>query len=79
LPFGKKEITLKSILDSSFRYTSSSKTDLKKTFARIRRQQKEELALQAKAADEARNKILTIDQVRMMSASTGRPFSIVNR
>ena len=30
---------MKSILDPSFRYVSSSNTDLRKTFARIRRQQ----------------------------------------
>jgi len=35
---------MKSILDRSFRYTPSSRTDLKKTFARIRR----ELHLEAK-------------------------------
>jgi len=29
---------MKSILDPSFRYTPSSKTDLRKTFARIRRE-----------------------------------------
>jgi hypothetical protein len=31
---------MKSILDPSFRYRSSVHTDLKKTFARIRREQK---------------------------------------
>lgn len=30
---------MKSILDSSFKYTPSSQTDLRKTFDRIRRQQ----------------------------------------
>ncbi len=30
---------MKSILDPSFRYVSSGNTDLRKTFARIRRQQ----------------------------------------
>lgn len=36
---------MKSILDSAFKYTPSAKTDLRKTFARIRREQraKEEL------------------------------------
>jgi hypothetical protein len=29
---------MKSILDPSFRYTSSAETDLRKTFARIRRE-----------------------------------------
>jgi len=31
---------MKSILDPSFRYVSSSNTDIRKTFARVRRQQK---------------------------------------
>ncbi len=31
---------MKSILDKSFRYTSAVDTDLNKTFARIRREQK---------------------------------------
>ena len=32
---------MKSILDPTFKYTSSAKTDLRKTFARIRREAKE--------------------------------------
>jgi hypothetical protein len=32
---------MKSILDPTFRYTSSAATDLRKTFARIRREQAE--------------------------------------
>ena len=31
---------MKSILDPSFRYTNSVETDLKKTFARVRREQR---------------------------------------
>lgn len=31
---------MKSILDPSFRYTNSVETDLRKTFARVRREQK---------------------------------------
>jgi hypothetical protein len=37
---------VKSILDRSFRYTPSNETDLKKTFAKIRREQR----LQARKA-----------------------------
>lgn len=37
---------MKSILDPTFRYVPASKTDLKKTFARVRR----EMAAQAEAA-----------------------------
>ena len=40
---------MKSILDPSFRYRSSAETDLAKTFARIRREQR----LAAEAAHEA--------------------------
>jgi hypothetical protein len=32
------EVRMKSILDPTFRYTSSANTDLRKTFARIRRE-----------------------------------------
>lgn len=39
---------MKSILDRSFRYTPSAETDLRKTFARIRRKQRE-MAHQPKA------------------------------
>ncbi|MDQ6618178.1 MAG: hypothetical protein M3Z31_00520 [Pseudomonadota bacterium] len=34
---------MKSILDPSFRYTSSANTDLRKTFARIRRENKRQV------------------------------------
>jgi len=34
---------MKTILDPSFRYTASFDTDLKKTFARIRRDHRQEL------------------------------------
>jgi len=36
---GEKEGQMKSILDRSFKYTPSSKTDLRKTFAKVRREQ----------------------------------------
>lgn len=39
----RKDGALKSILDSSFRYTPSSATDLRKTFARVRLEQQAEL------------------------------------
>ena len=37
---------MKSILDQSFRYTSSANTDLRKTFARIRRAQRQQTQVQ---------------------------------
>jgi len=42
---------MKSILDDSFRYTKSVDTDLRKTFARIRREQRQ----QAKAQVDGEN------------------------
>ena len=38
---------MKSILDDSFRYTSSADTDIRKTFARIRREQRQQARAQA--------------------------------
>jgi len=43
------EIGVKSILDRSFRYTNSVETDLRKTFARIRREQRTREHAQAEA------------------------------
>jgi len=54
-----------SILDPSFRYTSSAKTDLRKTFARIRRMERERLAAQAKADAEAKSKVQSISHRKM--------------
>jgi hypothetical protein len=42
-----REVSMKSILDRSFRYTKSVDTDLRKTFARVRRQQREHVQPQA--------------------------------
>ncbi len=44
---------MKSILDRSFRYTPSAQTDLRKTFARVRRAQAREM--QAAATRDAAN------------------------
>ena len=53
---------MKSVFDRSFRYTPSFGTDLKATFARVRR----ELRAQAEeAAAEAKNKVLPIKQNKM--------------
>lgn len=55
---------MKSILDRSFQYTPARLTDLKKTFARIRREQRarEEAEAQASAAaaEEQRRKVRRI-------------------
>lgn len=42
---------MKSILDPSFQYTPSAQTDLRKTFARIRREQKRQQEVPAARAE----------------------------
>jgi len=59
---------MKSILDPSFHYTPSVETDLRKTFARIRREQRERERARVKAETEAAKKVLRIDQ-RLQEAS----------
>ena len=51
---------MKSILDPSFRYTPSAGTDLRKTFARIRREQQKQTGYSS--ADEAGTNVLSIKQ-----------------
>ena len=53
---------MKSILDSSFRYTSSVETDLRKTFARIRRDQRALQQSQQKAEAESLQKVRLLRQ-----------------
>jgi hypothetical protein len=53
---------MKSIFDRSFRYTSSAETDVRKTFARVRRRIKEEEDLRALAEAEAKAKVSPIKQ-----------------
>jgi DNA transposition AAA+ family ATPase len=53
---------MKSIFDRSFRYTSSAETDLRKTFARVRRKMREEEELRALAEAEAKAKVSPIKQ-----------------
>ena len=48
---------MKSILDRSFRYTSSVETDLRKTFARIRREQRAQQQSRVQADAEALSKV----------------------
>jgi hypothetical protein len=61
---------MKSILDRSFRYTPSVETDVRKTFARVRRREREKERVQAVADAEAKTKVLLIDQLKKASAST---------
>lgn len=51
---------MKSILDPSFRYTKSVETDLRKTFARVRRERRKQEQIQCEAAAEATRKILPL-------------------
>jgi hypothetical protein len=53
---------MKSILDPSFRYTKSVDTDLKRTFARIRRDQRKKERVVAAAQADSANKVLLIRQ-----------------
>ena len=53
---------MKSILDPSFRYTKSFDTDLKKSFARIRREQRRQQQVQAARDVETLTKVLPIRQ-----------------
>lgn len=49
---------MKSILDPSFRYTKSVETDLRETFARIRRELRNQPQQQAVVRVEAMRKVL---------------------
>jgi hypothetical protein len=48
---------MKSILDPTFRYTSSANTDLRKTFARIRRESRRQLQATPREDADAAQKI----------------------
>ena len=51
---------MKSILDPSFRYTKSVETDLKKTFARVRREMRNQQQQQGMARAELMRKIVPL-------------------
>lgn len=53
---------MKSIFDRTFKYTSSAETDLRKTFARVRRAAREKEEAQAQADAEAKAKVAPIGQ-----------------
>jgi hypothetical protein len=56
---------VKSILDPSFRYTNSVETDLRKTFARIRREQRVVQQSLQKAEVESMQKVRLLRQKAM--------------
>ena len=49
---------MRSILDPSFRYTKSVATDLRKTFARVRRELRKQQQEQSTVSVEAKGKVL---------------------
>lgn len=51
---------MKSITDPTFQYTPSVETDLRKTFAKVRRRLKEEAAERERAEAEAKSKVAQI-------------------
>ena len=51
---------MKSILDPTFRYTSSANTDLRKTFARIRRESRRQTPSTARDEPESGQKVTPI-------------------
>jgi hypothetical protein len=59
---------MKSVLDRSFHYTPSVETDLKKTFARIRRRLKEEEKERLLADAEAKGKVSPIKTGRVAAS-----------
>jgi hypothetical protein len=60
---------MKSVLDQSFQYTPSVETDLRKTFARIRRKLKEQETAQAIADAEAKAKVSPIKVSKIVVSS----------
>lgn len=59
---------MKSILDPTFRYTPSVSTDIRKTFAKARRQQARDAEAEARDAAEAKAKLATIFDARRRKA-----------
>ena len=59
---------MKSVLDRSFHYTPAVETDLKKTFARIRRQLREENRQRVLADAEATVKVSPIKSGRIVAS-----------
>jgi hypothetical protein len=51
---------MKSILDPTFRYTSSANTDLRKTFARIRRESRRQNQATSRDEPDAATKVTPI-------------------
>ena len=56
----RMEVRMKSILDPTFRYTSSANTDLRKTFARIRRENRRQTPASTRETVETTPKVTPI-------------------
>ena len=67
--------SMKSILDRSFRYTSSAQTDVRKTFARVRREQQLEQLARAREQADAISKISPLRIAR--TAAEGRAIPAI--
>jgi len=61
---------MKSILDPTFRYTPSVETDIKKTFARVRREMRQRELEKARSLAEARSKVLPLGPRKSEAGST---------
>jgi len=59
---------MKSILDPRFRYTSSVDTDLKKTFARIRREQRQQIRIDQPVQGAAEDNVQRITPRKRIAA-----------
>jgi hypothetical protein len=59
---------MKSIFDRSFHYTSSVETDLRKTFARVRRQLKDQDQARTMAEAEVKAKVSPIKQSKTVAS-----------
>ena len=53
---------MKSILDPTFKYTPSVETDIRKTFARVRRERAKQVAADKAAAEERAKIVLPLER-----------------
>lgn len=60
---------MKRILDASFRYTPSFDTDVRRTFERIKRQQRTKPLAQARATVQPAINVLPIDPLKQASST----------
>jgi hypothetical protein len=58
---------MKSVFDRSFNYTPAVQTDIKKTFARVRREMRDKQRAQEQAEVEANHKVSPIKAVKTAS------------